>query len=676
MAIYRGTGSTGTGGESDFAQLVQDAEAAAADAEAAQAAAETAETNAELAETNAETAATNAANSASAASTSASNAASSASAASTSASTATTQATNAANSATAAATSASNAATSATNAANSATAAQTAETNAETAETNAASSASAAASSASAASAAATNAATSASSASTSASNASNSATSASTSATSAANSASAALTSETNAASSATSAYNSASTATTAATNASNSATAASTSASNAATSETNAANSASAAATSATNASNSASAASTSASNASTSETNAAAYAISAAASYDSFDDRYLGSKSSAPSIDNDGNTLLVGALYFDTVTNSMKVWNGSNWLDAYASLSGALIATNNLSDLTSVSTARTNLGLGTAATTDSTDYATAAQGSNADTAYGWGDHASAGYAASGANTDITSLTGITGAIGTVDSIQFDTAAGVAVGQGQMAWNADERTFDMGLNGVTLQVGQEQVVNVRNNTGSTIANGTVCMTTGTLGASGRITVAPMDGTNSSNARYIIGIATEDITADSDGFVTTFGKIHNLDTSAWTDGAVLYTSTTTAGALTSTAPTSGLKQPIAFVIHAASNGTLFVRVNPLDENAKAADADKLDGNDSTYYQQALVSGTNIKTINGSSVLGSGDITVGVTALFPFYNSSGVLDTIGLLSGQYLPFFDNTGSAKNIQLTT
>ncbi len=62
-------------------------------------------------------------------------------------------------------------------------------------------------------------------------------------------------------------------------------------------------------------------------------------------------------------------------------------MKVWDGTQWLNAYASLSGALIATNNLSDLTNAAAARTNLGLGTAATTDSTAYATAAQGALAD-------------------------------------------------------------------------------------------------------------------------------------------------------------------------------------------------------------------------------------------------------------------------------------------------
>lgn len=100
-------------------------------------------------------------------------------------------------------------------------------------------------------------------------------------------------------------------------------------TSATNAATSETNAATSATNAATSETNASTSATNASTSATNAATSETNAAA-------SYDSFDDRYLGTKSSDPTLDNDGDALVDGALYFNTTNNVMMVYDlgGTTW------------------------------------------------------------------------------------------------------------------------------------------------------------------------------------------------------------------------------------------------------------------------------------------------------------------------------------------------------
>jgi len=58
------------------------------------------------------------------------------------------------------------------------------------------------------------------------------------------------------------------------------------------------------------------------------------AAASATAAAASYDSFDDRYLGAKSSAPSVDNDGNALATGALYWNSTTSAMQVWSGSAW------------------------------------------------------------------------------------------------------------------------------------------------------------------------------------------------------------------------------------------------------------------------------------------------------------------------------------------------------
>jgi hypothetical protein len=343
MAIYRGAGGAGdaTGDSASEALLVRElaaevaadaaaAEAARASAVAAKNAAETAETNAETAETNAETAETNAETAQAAAASSASAASSSASAASTSASNASTSATAAAGSASTAGTQATNAASSASAASTSASNASSSASAASTSATNASNSATAASGSASTASTQATNAASSASAASTSATNASNSATSASTSATTATTQAGIATTQAGNASTSATAAS-------TSATNASNSASAASTSA-------TNASNSASAASTSASNAS-------TSASNASTSEIAAAASAAAAAASYDSFDDRYLGAKSSAPTLDNDGNALVTGALYYNTgsvtpADKGMYVYDGSLWVAASAASTAILV------------------------------------------------------------------------------------------------------------------------------------------------------------------------------------------------------------------------------------------------------------------------------------------------------------------------------------------
>jgi hypothetical protein len=82
-----------------------------------------------------------------------------------------------------------------------------------------------------------------------------------------------------------------------------------------------------------SATAAASSASAAASSASAASSSASSASSSAASAAASYDSFDDRYLGTKASDPTLDNDSNALIDGALYFDTTNNVMKVYDLGN-------------------------------------------------------------------------------------------------------------------------------------------------------------------------------------------------------------------------------------------------------------------------------------------------------------------------------------------------------
>ena len=95
-------------------------------------------------------------------------------------------------------------------------------------------------------------------------------------------------------------------------------------------------------------------------------TAQTAAELAETNAAASYDSFDDRYLGAKASEPSLDNDGDALVAGALYYDTTTNEMHVYSGSVWEVAYLPASNYLTVSNNLSDLGSASTARTNLGV----------------------------------------------------------------------------------------------------------------------------------------------------------------------------------------------------------------------------------------------------------------------------------------------------------------------
>lgn len=317
-------------------------EASAASSATSASAAATSATSAAASATAAATSATSAATSATSAAASATTAAASvatiagyATSSANSASAAATSATSATASATSSASSASAAATSATSAAASATAATTSATSAAASATAAATSATSAAASATAAATSATSAAASATTAADSVATIAGYATTASNSASAAATSATSAATSATSSASSASAAATSASSALTSQTAAATSATSAAASATAAATSATSAAASATAAATSATSAATSASSALTSQTAAATSAADAATSASSAATTYDNFDDRYLGAKSTAPTVDNDGNALITGAMYFNSVSGVMSVWSGSAWV-----------------------------------------------------------------------------------------------------------------------------------------------------------------------------------------------------------------------------------------------------------------------------------------------------------------------------------------------------
>jgi hypothetical protein len=147
---------------------------------------------------------------------------------------------------------------------------------------------------------------------------------------------------------------------------------------AASATTSATNAANSATAAATSATNAA-------TSETNAATSETNAATSATNAANSFDSFDDRFLGTKASDPTLDNDGNALVEGAMYYNSTDNDIRFYNGSSW-DAPAT-QAATSATASASSATASATSATNSANSATASASSASAAATSE-SNAST------------------------------------------------------------------------------------------------------------------------------------------------------------------------------------------------------------------------------------------------------------------------------------------------
>lgn len=186
----------------------------------------------------------------------------------------------------------------------------------------------------------------------------------------------------------------------------------------------------------------------------------------------------------------------------------------------------------------------------------------------------------------AITGGSIDGTPIGASTASTGVFTNLDADTVqlTGGSGAQGTLSWNSDEETLDLIQDGAVLQVGQEIHYHVRNTSGGQITNGTPVMVTGTIGASGRLAIAPMDASDFANEMMYIGVATEDIADGTDGKVTYFGKVRSVNTAGFTEGDILYLDPVNPGAFVTTEPSYGIKQPVAIVINAAANGTIFVR--------------------------------------------------------------------------------------------
>lgn len=200
------------------------------------------------------------------------------------------------------------------------------------------------------------------------------------------------------------------------------------------------------------------------------------------------------------------------------------------------------------------------------------------------------------------------------ISGSLTSVDCVHFDTtydtASAMPMVPGMARWNADDGTVDIGmLNGVTQQVGQESYYYVK--ASGNITNGHAVMAVGIVGNSGRIAAA--SATGSVDAKYLMGIATQDIANGDFGYVTCFGMVRGIDTSAWQTGSVLYYDPTTLGGLTDVAPTAPNPHVVmAMVITShAANGTLLVRItagSTLGETDSNVEFGTLNDKDFIFY--------------------------------------------------------------------
>lgn len=170
--------------------------------------------------------------------------------------------------------------------------------------------------------------------------------------------------------------------------------------------------------------------------------------------------------------------------------------------------------------------------------------------------------------------------------------DSIEFDQNPAVAMAPGRMRWNAEEGTNEVGqgYGGAVMQVGRETYILASNTDVSALPDGSAVQFTGAgLGSNPGISLAKADGTV--NPYRTLGLLTQQIDPASNGLVTTFGKVHGLDTTGasvgevWVAGDTLFCHPTQPGKLTKVRPpVPNMTIAIGAVVAVhATDGVVFV---------------------------------------------------------------------------------------------
>lgn len=168
------------------------------------------------------------------------------------------------------------------------------------------------------------------------------------------------------------------------------------------------------------------------------------------------------------------------------------------------------------------------------------------------------------------------------------TPDFLQFRTDAGLtSIAPGMLTWNDTDGTLEFMLKGgnVVLQIGQEQLMRVKAADNNGLIEGKVIRFVGSDGANKTVAYAQANGEVSSTTT--LAVMTENATGGGTAFATTFGLVRNLDTSALTEGAVIWLSPTVAGGMTTTKPTAPNHGVIVgyCIRQHATVGSIFVNI-------------------------------------------------------------------------------------------
>ncbi len=164
-------------------------------------------------------------------------------------------------------------------------------------------------------------------------------------------------------------------------------------------------------------------------------------------------------------------------------------------------------------------------------------------------------------------------------------VDSIIFNADNDGTVGVGEIAWNDTDGTLDLGMKGgnITLQIGQEELHYVRNETGTPLTVGTVVYINGVSGQ--RPTVQRSESDTEIGSSVTFGVVTEPITSGQSGFVTVSGYVRGINTGSYTPGQALWLDTI-AGQFTNVKPHAPLHAVlVGYCITSTTDGTIFVKI-------------------------------------------------------------------------------------------
>lgn len=211
-------------------------------------------------------------------------------------------------------------------------------------------------------------------------------------------------------------------------------------------------------------------------------------------------------------------------------------------------------------------------------------------------------------------------------------------------------IVWNDAEGTYEFVMKGgnVTQQIGAEQLAYVKNNTGSTLLNGRAVYPNGSTGTNKLVAYAQANAESTSTRTF--GVLSEDIANGGHGWVTTFGMVHDIDTSALTEGAAVWLSPDVPGGLTSTKPSARTRTNIATNPRmvftggypASNNATL----NPMTKNV-AVPATHPQGVTTCLVSQSTGTDNNALSLYGVDGLVNTGSPQRASAIWVYVNESG-----------------------------